>query len=79
MQKIHLNKGVMQLYWDHTSVWVVSCKFAVYFQIFFCKNMSRKLLLLVTPKIQIISNFLVLSQNHAPCPEVPKYNLLNPN
>ena len=24
--------GVMQLYWNHTSAWVFSCKFAAYFQ-----------------------------------------------
>ena len=30
--KCDLNKVALQLYWNHTSSWVFSCKFAVYFQ-----------------------------------------------
>ena len=30
--KCDLNKAPLQLYWNHTSAWVFSCKFAAYFQ-----------------------------------------------
>ena len=32
MPKCDFNKVAFQLYWNRTSVWVFSCKFAVYFQ-----------------------------------------------
>ena len=32
MPKRDLNKVDLQLYCNHTSAWVLSCKFAVYFQ-----------------------------------------------
>ena len=32
MPKCDFNKVANQLYWNHTSVWVFSCKFAAYFQ-----------------------------------------------
>ena len=32
MQKFDFNKVAKQLYWNHTSAWVFSCKFAVYFE-----------------------------------------------
>ena len=32
MQKSDFNKVAKQLYWNHTSPWVLSCKFAAYFQ-----------------------------------------------
>ena len=32
MPKWDFNKVPKQLYWNHTSAWVFSCKFAVYFQ-----------------------------------------------
>ena len=32
MSKCDFNKVVLQSYWNHTSAWVFSCKFAVYFQ-----------------------------------------------
>ena len=32
MPKSDLNKVSKQLYWNHTSAWVFSCKFAAYFQ-----------------------------------------------
>ena len=32
MPKCDFNKVTSQLYWNHTSVWVFSCKFAAYFQ-----------------------------------------------
>ena len=31
MPKYDFNKVVLQLYWNRTSAWVVSCKFAAYF------------------------------------------------
>ena len=39
------NKVAKQLYLNHTSVWLFSCKFAAYFQTPFLKNISGKLLL----------------------------------
>ena len=32
MPKCNFNKVALQLYWNRTSVWVFSCKFAAYFQ-----------------------------------------------
>ena len=32
MLKCDFNKVAKQLYWNHTSAWVFSCKFAAYFQ-----------------------------------------------
>ena len=32
MSKSDFNKVAKQLYWNHTSAWVLSCKFAGYFQ-----------------------------------------------
>ena len=32
MSKCNFNKNALQLYWNHNSAWVVSCKFAAYFQ-----------------------------------------------
>ena len=32
MLKCDFNKIALQLYWNHTSAWAFSCKFAVYFQ-----------------------------------------------
>ena len=32
MPKCDFNKVAKQLYWNHTSAWVFSCKFAAYFQ-----------------------------------------------
>ena len=32
MPKCDFNKVVLQLYWNRTSAWVVSCKFTAYFQ-----------------------------------------------
>ena len=44
-KKNHLCQSPKQFYWNHTSVWVFSCKFAVYFQNTFSKNTSGRLLL----------------------------------
>ena len=43
MAKCDFNKVIKQLYWNHTSAWVFSCKFATYFQ-----NTSKGLLLFLT-------------------------------
>ena len=32
MSKCDFSKVTLQLYWNHTSTWVFSCKFAAYFQ-----------------------------------------------
>ena len=38
MPKCDFNKVALQLYWNHTSAWVFSCKFAAYFQNTFSKE-----------------------------------------
>ena len=38
MPKCDFSKVTLQLYWNHTSAWVVCCKFAVYFQNIFSKE-----------------------------------------
>ena len=48
MAKCDFNKVALQLYWNCTSAWVFSCKFAAFFQNTFYKNTSEWLLLLVT-------------------------------
>ena len=45
MPKCDFNKVAKQLYWNCTSAWVFSCKFAAYFQNTFSKNISGWLLL----------------------------------
>ena len=45
MPKCDFNKVPKQFYWNHTSVWVFSCKFAAYFRTPFHKNNSGWLLL----------------------------------
>ena len=32
MPKCNFNKVALQLYWNHTSAWMFSCKFSAYFQ-----------------------------------------------
>ena len=44
--KLLCNFIALQLYWNHTSAWVFSCKFAAYFQKTFLENTSGGLLLL---------------------------------
>ena len=39
------NKVIKQIYWNGTSAWVFSCKFAAYFQNTFPKNTSELLLM----------------------------------
>ena len=38
MPRCDLNKVAKQLYWNHTSAWVFSCKFAAHFQNIFSKE-----------------------------------------
>ena len=45
MPKCDFNKFAKQLYRNHTSAWVFSCKFAAYFQKPFSRNTSWWLLL----------------------------------
>ena len=49
--KCDFNKAVLQLYWNRTSAWVFSCKFAAYFQNTFFKNTSEWLLLILWNKV----------------------------
>ena len=42
MTKCDFDKVAFELYWNHTSAWVLSCKFAAYFQdIFLQKHLWR--------------------------------------
>ena len=45
MRKRDFNKVALLLYWNRTSAWVFSCKFAVYFQNNFPKKTYARLLL----------------------------------
>ena len=42
MPKCDFNKVALQFYWNHTSAWVFSCKFAAYFQNNFFRTPFRK-------------------------------------
>ena len=65
MSKCYFNKVAFQLYWNRTSTWVFSCKFAAYFQNTFPKNISEGLLLTILsknflrkkPAISLVSNY----------------------
>ena len=45
MPRCDFKKVALQLYWNHTSAWVFSCKFAAHFLKPFPKNISGRLLL----------------------------------
>ena len=45
MLKCDFNRVAKQLYWNHTSAWVFSCKFAVFLRTLFSKNTYGGLLL----------------------------------
>ena len=38
MSKCDFNKAALRLYWNYNSAWVLSCKFAIYFQDTFSKE-----------------------------------------
>ena len=48
MPKCDLNKVAKELYWNGTSAWLFSCKFAAYSQNIFSKNTSGGLILRLT-------------------------------
>ena len=54
MPKCDFNKVALQLYWNRTSAWVFSCKFAAYFQNTFSQNTSGWLLLNLTLEGKIV-------------------------
>ena len=51
MPKCDFNKVALQLYWNHSSARVFSCKFAAYFETPFPKNTFRWLLLFLLENI----------------------------
>ena len=55
--KCNINKVALQLYWNRTSAWVFSCKFATYFQTPFLKNTYGELLMLIS-KISILRSYM---------------------
>ena len=60
-----------QLYWNFTSAWVFSCKFAAYFRIPFIKNTSGQLFLNIE-----CSTLVLISKNNCFIPNY-KYRKLN--
>ena len=61
MPKCDFNKVARQLYWNHTSAWVFSCKFAANFRTHFLKNTSGGLLLaLLWYNTSSIKNYLIV-------------------
>ena len=67
MPKWDFNKAASQLYWNHTSVWVFSCKFAEYFQKSFLKNTSGRLLLALFTRGDIHQGWKDLIFDKSPC------------
>ena len=55
MPECDFSKVALQLYWNCTSVWVFSSKFAAYFQNIFSKNTSGRLLLKILTKWLLMS------------------------
>ena len=55
MPKCDFNKVAKQLYWNHFSAWVFSCKFAAYFWKAFPKKISKWLLLIPSNSLNIRS------------------------
>ena len=55
MPNCDFNKVAKQLYWNHTSAWVISCKFAAYFWKPFPKKISKWLLLIPSNSLNIRS------------------------
>ena len=52
----------LQLYWNHTSAWVFSCKFAAYFQnTFYTQKMFEWLFLIFSAAFFLSSNILTLN------------------
>ena len=67
MPKCDINKLALQLFWNRTSAWLFSCKFAAYLQNTFPKNIWEQLLLnIVTPwkhsKIRGFSDIFFLTE-----------------
>ena len=62
MEKFDLNIAVTLLYWNHTSAWVFSCKFATYPQRTFSQEHVQEAALLVTPK-QLVSRLVANESN----------------
>ena len=52
--KCDFNKDAMQLYWNHTSVWLFSCKFGAFFRTPFPRNTTVGLLLSFAFKVIIL-------------------------
>ena len=59
MPKYDFNKVAM--------AWVLSCKFAAYFQDTFYKNAYGGLLLTITTNVLIVSNVLIMDKFHSFC------------
>ena len=56
MLKCDFNKVAKQLYWNHTSTWVFSCKLAAYFQNTFPRKTSGWLLLMAKSFIRLFQS-----------------------
>ena len=56
MRKCDFNKAALQLFWNHTSAGVFSCKFAAYFQ----KTFSKEHLWVTASVVFRFSQFILL-------------------
>ena len=62
--KCDFNKFALQLYWNRTSAWVLSCKFTAYFQNIFLKNTSGQLFLIcITNQLTVFYKKRILVLN----------------
>ena len=60
MLKCDFNKVALQLYWNHTSEWMFSCKFAAYLQnTFYTINISGWLLLIFSAAFFLSNNIAI--------------------
>ena len=75
MPKCDFNKVPKQLYWNRTSAWVFSCKFAAYFQSTFPKKTSGQLFL-ETPSDSYPTRFSnIIVQNQKPSLRKRKFQI----
>ena len=64
MPKCDFNKFALQLYWNRTSAWVLSCKFTAYFQNIFLQNTSGQLFLIcITNQLTVFYKKRILVLN----------------
>ena len=75
MPQCNFNKIAKQLYWNRTSPWVLSCKFAAFFRTLFPRNTSGWLLSFADVFFENFSNFFPQRRINNPVKH-PKCNVL---